>query len=719
MTAAEKIKIFASVDDIILDIECDRQSTSILNRRYAVRFIMLDNFTVFQELSLRLASSGINTLGLETLLSSDNKDKWITQDELKNVIKNITKSTIVSPFSEIARFYDDDRFITFFNEISLLENSQDNLTRRIYIPLIGLESRFIKFLDSFGRISESAPVWSIKTGVSQPVIIYLTPSFDSSQIYSFPKKYRGLETMYDWLLFWKTKAPTDKIICSSLPININFRHSQPDNIFDIKPIKTAYEFITEFLNVQFEIEYKASDEYFWIQFLSLLEDIKADSFSFKDFVNKYFNVYNLTVENVLNIWSSNNTKEFDRWLLRHYFLRYLAVNQKYLRNILIVCPDYTPSRLIIEISLSIFEYQDITDYFEERNKLLLLFEEQFKLPDSELSMINEKIKTIAQSEVSTAMNLCSGRFDFEKELFIEWYKVGKLTLPKLQDLYYDLAVYLKDFEYDSWSIQYIQAYKQAKLEDKYTNNIKEFISNKNADEHSFYEWYHTFALSKELLALEKPDKIYWLDGVGIEYLSIIKSIIDKSPFKIQKIEIARTGIPSSTEHNRFDNVIKRDELDSYIHSEQYKYPFSICKEIDIIKLLISEILNQSQETTIAIVSDHGMTALSRLVDSKKYLTKSSHEGRYIKIDSSDCIKDSDYIRCKNGDDSFKVALTHASLDTKPVREVHGGCTPEEILVPFILISNINKKAEQIQATETVLEANEIKKTVGFEEEDIF
>ena len=39
---------------------------------------------------------------------------------------------------------------------------------------------------------------------------------------------------------------------------------------------------------------------------------------------------------------------------------------------------------------------------------------------------------------------------------------------------------------------------------------------------------------------------------------------------------------------------------------------------------------------------------------------------------------------------YKVALTHASLGNKPSHEVHGGCTPEEVLVPFIIITNDGK-----------------------------
>ena len=36
---------------------------------------------------------------------------------------------------------------------------------------------------------------------------------------------------------------------------------------------------------------------------------------------------------------------------------------------------------------------------------------------------------------------------------------------------------------------------------------------------------------------------------------------------------------------------------------------------------------------------------------------------------------------------LKVALTHSSLSKVPTHQVHGGCTPKEVLVPFILLSN--------------------------------
>ena len=712
MTVADKIQSFASVSQLLEEIKKDSQSTAVLNRRYAVRFIMLDNFNLYQEFIKEMTKSDIQIFNLEQLVDSENKDSWISNDTLVNAIRNLKGKIVVSPFSEIVRFYKDDKFKALFEGMSLMEL---DTTTRIYIPLIGLKHRFENFLNTFSRIEESQPIWAVYCGESQPVEIDLIP-----HTFPCPDSFICLRTVYDWLVFWKTHAPTERILCLSDTINTYSKNSQPDNIFEIKKIESAYSFITQLLNVQTEIEYKQEEERFWVQLLQFIGD---NSFSsFKAFVDNHIDIGKISTEKMLNKWTATDTTEFDRWLLRHYYLQHIY-NNEYLTEIIENCINYSSSYLFHKIALSIFDIENEQDYYGQRNQLLLMFDEQFNLSDSDLTTLEEKIKDVAKNNTVTAIKLCSGKFSFEKELFIDWYKDRKLSLSKLQNIYPDFAAYLSDNKYDSWANNYIQLYKQAKIEDKYTDEIKNFITEKNANETSFYAWYHTFELSKELLAEENPDKVYWLDGVGIEWLSLIRHCIENSDFQIKKIEIARTGIPSSTEHNSFEHVIKIDDLDKFIHSEQYKYPSSICKEIDIVKNMLTNILNQSGETTIAIVSDHGLTALSRLVDSKKYTAKASHEGRYMKLESTESIEDTDYIRHKNGDDFYKVALTHASLNNKPVREVHGGCIPEEILVPFIVISNkksartVEKNTEAKQQTENIV--SNTQKAKGFEEEELF
>lgn len=180
---------------------------------------------------------------------------------------------------------------------------------------------------------------------------------------------------------------------------------------------------------------------------------------------------------------------------------------------------------------------------------------------------------------------------------------------------------------------------------------------------------------------------------------------NKTGTKVIRSQITRTCLPSSTRHNRFEggNVKKYGALDELGHdSHGYKHLETLKEELKVIKDIVQDILSvcKKEKCTVAIVSDHGLSCLSRKVQSKKYDGKFEHEGRYIKT-TDEALADSDYLVYDNKDENqkYKVALTHSSLSKVPTHQVHGGCTPEEVLVPFIILSNkdiVNKVKYQIK-----------------------
>ena len=158
MDTSEKVKLFKAFEELTKEIIRDKESRDMLAQRYPVRFIMLNNFNEFKVLAKFMANIGVDTLDLENLIDEGEDDTWITKDMLKSAIKACKSSTFISPFSELVRFYNDDDFRGFFNEIMLLEDVH-NTQKRVYIPLIGLQNRFTDFLNHFARIQESAPIW--------------------------------------------------------------------------------------------------------------------------------------------------------------------------------------------------------------------------------------------------------------------------------------------------------------------------------------------------------------------------------------------------------------------------------------------------------------------------------------------------------------------------------------------------------------------------------
>ena len=133
MEASDKVIKLQSLDDLKEAIRNDRDSRDVLAQRYCVRFIMLNNFDAFRELTKFLAKElHVELLDIEKLASAP--DRTITIDDLSDAIKGIKQSTLVTPFSELVRFYSVDDFNGFFNEIILTEDIP-NTQKRIYIPI--------------------------------------------------------------------------------------------------------------------------------------------------------------------------------------------------------------------------------------------------------------------------------------------------------------------------------------------------------------------------------------------------------------------------------------------------------------------------------------------------------------------------------------------------------------------------------------------------------
>ena len=697
---------FEGLKQAILD---DVHSNDMMAQRYAVRFIMLDNFDTFKELSRFLADQGVKLLKLETMLDDSNPDDWITIDQLRNVFKGIEETTLVTPFSELVRFYPDSHFNGFFNEISLLEDIKHPY-KRIYVPLIGLQNRVQLFLSNFARIEESAPIWSCHTG-SQNVRVFLTTYKNFTIVDSTTTCV--LNNFQEWLKFWKTSAPQPKVVCASDPIIAFWSQSRPDNIFSFSLIENAYQFLTQFLEVNLPFEYRKEENQYWEMLLGAVDHENPSSFNFRQYAIEHFNRHSFDEESILQEWGDESHGKYGRWLLRNLCLytNVKVVISPYLQSCL-QQPDVLESRDNLFIFISRNVLLNLTEQnLADRKKIMLRQAALFRqiVPPAIQQDLQKAIMNLFESEQQNfAIKMCSKTFDFEKRLAFAWYVAhSEDTFPiqKLNEIYPDLVAYMSESSIDelpsnqNWAIDYLRTYRECKLKDNY-EYIKPLIEQSNASADTFFAWYYSFKNSHDRLASKSYDKVYWIDGLGAEYIPYIKYLVEESQsgFFIDTCELVTSNLPSSTSHNRYNlpsDYIFRD-IDQLAHDPgQYQPQQTLIKELDALKRIITRIINdnKSNRGNIAIVSDHGMSCLSRLLDSKKYDKKAEHEGRYIQTDMTGLQHDDDYVIFKNNDDGkqYKVALKHASIGTKPTHEVHGGCCPEEVLVPFIVLSNTQTK----------------------------
>ena len=117
MEVSEKIKKYSSFEELVSVIKEDVTTRDFLSRRYGIRFIMLNNFDTLRKIVVELQDMGVEMVTLDGLIPTDEQDSWITTDALKERVFSCTKPSLITPFSELVRFYPDDQFRGFFSEI--------------------------------------------------------------------------------------------------------------------------------------------------------------------------------------------------------------------------------------------------------------------------------------------------------------------------------------------------------------------------------------------------------------------------------------------------------------------------------------------------------------------------------------------------------------------------------------------------------------------------
>lgn len=298
-----------------------------------------------------------------------------------------------------------------------------------------------------------------------------------------------------------------------------------------------------------------------------------------------------------------------------------------------------------------------------------------------------------------------------KWMKVDYEQVSAST--KLRQIYPELFFYLdhtihqKDVDIKG----YMSRYKAHKLE----NTLPE-------DDDVYFAGFQTDVYDNRYSILadnvDSDTVILWIDALGVEWLPLLNwSITEYCDGTISSISVGQAALPTETCFNDLWNSMdtpyrKLDKLDKLAHKGVIDEPdYYACIEEQLsfvagVHKQINDLLNKHHR--VIVTGDHGTSRLAARFfhvkdgfSAPKNATVCSH-GRYCKVAESvgytitntRMFKRADgmqYIVYTNYDHFKQSGFAAGEDDDNAIYgEVHGGATPEEMLVPIIVInSNID------------------------------
>ena len=733
-----RFKTIASFDELKTLVEEDKNMNGMgatTANRYPIRFVLFDNFHDSYEFVMYLQQEcEVAIQSVDKWIDKDYPDLMITYQELSEHIADYIASlhghdSVITPFSELARFYDNQHSRTFDALIKTIKSIEATmagveLAQRIYIPIIGLEGKMSAF-ENDTQIN----VWHLhdENTNDENYNMILVDDDSCYGVQDIDKQANVVHTVEEWLDIWKKPEVHQKrtIVCTSDAIFANAKFAQPDNAFSYINPKNAYEFLKLGLHLDLgNISYHDSDEGYW-KLLAEQIDLSKE-FDLASFVSRYFGVNEIaSYKSFLKIWFSHNTS-FDRWLL---CACYLDSNQTdgFLTTCLSKLKSFSNADLFTEVAM--YMTSIYIEMEERRYCLNEAAKRNVRLAANVEVVISNRLEKIAHEKgYHEAIKFFSGITDKEKELAIVWLGKGYVNEKEVRLFYPDLYAYMQPqpllTPHNPWLSIYINQYKKAKLGNKYTDEVASILAEHNADSVAFDTWYQSLKTVGALLASRKDiDVYYWIDGLGVEWVPFIQSILEKHQqdnLYLNEIMVARALLPTTTEVNKKElqrlsevdiQTMKVGDLDALAHQSTNRYPDTIMSEIEIVRSTIEKIISTYAGKKIAIVSDHGLTYLSQLQNGLNLAGfEPDHHGRLAVSKTEKVTQDKNYYVLNDG--RTVCALNHRSLCNKVPRDqgIHGGCTPEEVLVPIFVISSSPKNVHwsvivltpEVSATEPIV-----------------
>lgn len=734
-------KEFGSLEDLYQEIETDKNWTgaeSSLRNRYPIRFVLFENFGDFGEFVQVCQDHDVYVQSIEKWMKEGQDDKLITYSQLAALFESYIKSLpandfVIAPFSEITRFYDNMRYAEFdslLKTIRLIQSPEEAQSghQRIYVPIIGMQSKVSKFKDD-----PNIHIWEYHSGTEYDNYHLILTNGTTYGVKGLEERYTLCEDLRHWIALWKNVGAKIKpqIICTSKCIFANSDNAQPDNAFKYTVCNNAFEFLTEGLGINLgKLSLREEDMPYWEELASCID---VTDFDFDVFVNQRFNTLNLNDENAFVQTWFEYKDTFSRWLLKTYFV-WKSGERSYLIRVLENVTSLSTSDLFSQIATHIFD--EPLDEASIGQRLSLL---------KEAKRQHVRIKSLAEQKVKAklsamaadpergplfAMKYMSPLTLSEQCLMVEWVGQGKVEKNDIKNLFPELYAYLlpssiKTGKGNGWTNEYFQEYCLSKVGNQETGSLAKKLKELNGSQVSFETWRDGFKTVKTLMHNRQDiDIYYWIDGLGVDWIPFMTQVIDKHKADgvfLNEIYVAASELPTVTSVNKtkLDELAngkleKIGDVDKFAHTQK-TYPAYLVEEFRIVEDAISKVLSLYNGKKIAFVSDHGISYMAQFGAGLNLAgVETDHAGRCGHWLKGSAQTDNNYIVLDDGQTLCSLNNNSLSAKTPMGQGAHGGATPEEVLVPIIIVSNqknANAYSAKLQSSEIVASSPVLRYTI--------
>lgn len=467
-----------------------------------------------------------------------------------------------------------------------------------------------------------------------------------------------------------------------------------NSMFPVSTLSSAYSVI-KLIVKDFELNSELGTTDQWTRLLKDLYKCDKDLY----FV---FDKYGIDEQIYDDLYFAVSGLEYKNWLI---FL-FLKLNTDQIQNTylkLVVDATQSFDELKTNLLIKITEYShidvDFQKMYDDRKKLLRNF------PEEDIAIF------VRANEVDPEESIY--RFTdntlLEKKAIIKWISRNEIS-EALTYVYPALNDYLKKYLFDCPVLaeeltEYFDKYKHQKV----SNQISEEFSKLVEKYATGISYAQLPTRDNAIKAVEDKNNayLYWIDALGVEYLSYITILAKKKGLSIHT-DIVRSDLPTITSINKNfysrwtgSKKYKEEQLDNIKHKDKGGYfftndedPIHIPAELEVIEKAVNTAameLGMHNCKSFVIASDHGA---SRLAVIKKQEvpyetdTKGEHSGRCCKtFDNCD-------VPFKIEDNGYIVLSDYGRFrGSRPANvEVHGGASLEEIVVPVITLT-LKKQAE--------------------------